>query len=104
MSANRHLTFINQQILLAAADALRSQDAHLLSQLGLNHNHWKVLLLIVLKGSFLPPKRINIFKKNSRNTKLILIALISVYFGAFFSYFKIVLYISYPLAVLAWVI
>lgn len=36
MSANRHLTFINQQILLAAADALRSQDAHLLSQLGLS--------------------------------------------------------------------
>lgn len=36
MSANRHLTFINQQILLAAADALRSQDAYLLSQLGLN--------------------------------------------------------------------
>ena len=36
MSANRHLTFINQQFLLAAADALRSQDAHLLSQLGLS--------------------------------------------------------------------
>lgn len=36
MSANHHLIFINQQILLAAADALRSQDAHLLSQLGLS--------------------------------------------------------------------
>jgi hypothetical protein len=36
MSANHHLMIINQQILLAAADALRSQDAHLLSQLGLS--------------------------------------------------------------------
>ena len=35
MNANHHILLINQQILLAAADALRSQDALLLSQLGL---------------------------------------------------------------------
>jgi hypothetical protein len=36
MNVNHHLLFINQQILLAAADALRSQDTHLLSHLGLS--------------------------------------------------------------------
>lgn len=32
---NHYLALINQQILLAAADALRTQDAHLINQLGL---------------------------------------------------------------------
>lgn len=36
MSNNHHLTFMNQQFLLAAADALRSQDVHLINQLGLS--------------------------------------------------------------------
>jgi hypothetical protein len=36
MNNNHHLTFINQQFLLAAADALRSQDAFLIDQLGLS--------------------------------------------------------------------
>ncbi|WP_331351199.1 STY4526/YPO1902 family pathogenicity island replication protein [Cellvibrio sp. UBA7671] len=35
MMQNHYLALINQQILLAAADALRTQDAHLINQLGL---------------------------------------------------------------------
>lgn len=34
---SQYINWINQQVLLAAADALRNQDAHLLNQLGLSN-------------------------------------------------------------------